>query len=486
MIGAAFSNSFPELRKATLPMSTHVRLRSRISALCLSAAPLLLSVFLIVGCGDKMTQSSNTTPNSGSAFVIGTDAPVASVVSFNATIQSIDAIDADGNSVPLVSGNPTIDFARYNGLQTLMDMNDVPADTYTKIAVTFSSATIGYLQTGSGAPTIATMPATFTTSSYTQTLANPLVVSATGPVGVRMDFRLDKSIQVTAGQITGMVTPTLQINAVGPSDPGAYIDEFVAGVVNPTLSAQSFSIQGPHGRTFTVNVNGQTEWDNGETLADLTTTSIVQISGTIDRADSTIDADEVAILSQDGFYAAGQITWVQPSSGVASDFQLYVRGTLPASGDGVTDGTIAQVDLSGSEKFFIYWMHNQFTQFLFNPSTLLPGQHVSVGGPLSGAANGDALSVKRVVLRNWGFNGTLVANSLNTGNGTFQMNINGFAGLLVPGQPVTVYVADGTKFRYGFNSLTDVTANIRVVGLLIKDPTSGDSVILARYIDDMN
>jgi hypothetical protein len=24
------------------------------------------------------------------------------------------------------------------------------------------------------------------------------------------------------------------------------------------------------------------------------------------------------------------------------------------------------------------------------------------------------------------------------------------------------------------------------VGLLIKDPTSGDSVILARYIDDMN
>ena len=349
-------------------MSTHAWLRSRISALCLGAAPLLLSVFLLVGCGDQMTQSSNTTPNTGAAFVIGTDAPVASVVSFNATIQSVDAIDAGGTSVPLVSGNPMIDFARYNGLQTLMDMNNVPADTYTQIAVTFSSATIGYLQTGSGAPTIATMPATFTTSTYTQTLANPLVVSSAGPVGVRMDFRLDKSIQVSGGQITGMVTPTLDITAVGPSNPGGYIDEFIAGVVNPTLSAQSFSIQGPHGRTFTVNVNGQTEWDNGETLADLTTTSVVQISGTIDRADSTIDADEVAILTQNGFYAAGQITYVQPSSGVASDFKLYVRGTLPASGDGVTDGQIAQVDLSGSEKFFIYWMHNPFTQFLFNPS----------------------------------------------------------------------------------------------------------------------
>jgi hypothetical protein len=465
----------------------HARIRTIISALCMSAGPLLIALFLLVGCGmTSGNPSSDSTAPTGSAFVIGTDAPVASVVSFNATIQSLDAIDASGKSVSLVSGNPTVDFARYNGLQTLLDMNDVPADTYTQIAVTFSSATIGYLQTGSGAPTLATMPATFTTPTYTQTLTNPLVVTTTSPVGIHMDFRLDKSIQVSSGQITGSVTPTLEINAVGTTDPGAYIDEFIAGVVNPTASAQSFTIQGPHGRIFTVNVTGQTEWDNGDTLASLTSTSIVQISGVLDRADSTIDADEVAILTQDGFYAAGQITYVQPSSGPATDFQLYVRGTLPASGDGVSLGQIAQVNLTGSEKFFIYWMHNPLTQFLFNPSTLLPGQHVSVGGTLAGAANADALSVKRVVLRNWGFNGTFVPNSVS--NDTFQMNINGFAGLLVPGQPVTVYVGAGTKFRSGFSAIGDLSTstNIRVVGLLIKDPTSGDSVILARYIDDMD
>ena len=446
-----------------------------------------MGALLLAGCGTT-SGSPNGSSQAGSAFVVATDAPVNSVVSFNATIQSIDAIDANNNSVPLVSGNPTIDFARYNGLQTLMDENNVPADTYTQISVTFASATIGYLQMNAGAaPTIQTMNATFTTPTATVTLANPLVVSQTGPVGIRMDFRLDKSLKVSGGQITGQVTPTLDIRAVGPNDPGAYIDEFDTGVVSVDTSSQSFIVQGPHGRQWTINVNGSTEWDNGESLSDLTSTSIVQISGVLDRADSTIDADEVAILSQNGFYAGGTITDVQPSSGVASDFQMYVRGTLPASGDAVSDGDLATVDVASTDKFFIYWMRNRLTEFLFNSSTLLAGQHVSVGGPLTGAQNLNGLSVKRVVLRGWGFNGTVVANSVSSGNGTFQMQVSGFAGLLIP-QTVTVYTSSVTSFRDGLTGLGDVdtTTNVRVVGLLIKDPTSGDSVILARYVDDMD
>ena len=82
-----------------------------------SFAPLCISARRLRRPDDPVLQ--HHPDNTGSAFVIGTDAPVASVVSFNATIQSVDAIDADGNSVPLVSGSPMIDFARYNGLQTL-------------------------------------------------------------------------------------------------------------------------------------------------------------------------------------------------------------------------------------------------------------------------------------------------------------------------------------------------------------------------------
>ena len=127
------------------------------------------------------------------------------------------------------------------------------------------------------------------------------------------------------------MTPTFNVNAVNNSDPGAYIDEFEAAVVSTDAGAQSFAIQGPHGRQFTVNVNGQTEWDGGAVFSDLTSSSIVQISGTLDRADATIDADEVAILSQDGFYAGGQVTYVHPSTGPATTFDLYVRGLLPTT-----------------------------------------------------------------------------------------------------------------------------------------------------------
>jgi len=468
-------------------MTTHAF--SRLARFTRCASPLALAVLLAAGCGDHSTPPvNNQNVPTGSAFVIGTDAPVAGVVSFSTQIQSIDAIDSSGSTVSLLSGTPTVDFARYNGLQTLLDMNDVPADTYTQITVTFGSATIGYLQTGSGTePTIQTEPAIFDSSSYTATLATPLVVATTGPVGIHLDFRLDKSIEVdSSGQITGHVNPVLDIRAVGPSDSGAYIDEFTAGIVSVDTAGQSFVIQGPHGRNLTVNVNGQTEWDNGDTISDLTTTSIVQISGTIDHADSTIDADEVAILTTDGFYAAGQVTYVQPPSGVATTFDLYTRATLPASGDSVSLGQITQVALTGSEKYFIYWMHNRFTQFLFNSSGLLPGQHVSVGGALSGAAS-QPISVKRVVLRNWGFNGTIAANTSSTTAGSFQMNVTGFAGQLITG-PVTVYTASGTGWRDGYSSDSDITVGdkVRVVGILIKDPVSGTPVILGRYVDDMN
>ncbi len=466
-------------------MSFHIHRKSLLALLSLPIATLLAT-----GCNGNNTTTASPSPNAvtGPAFVVGTDAPLPSVTSFSVQVQSVNAIDASGDSVPLISGSPTVDFARFNGLQTLLDMNDVPVGTYNSIVITLGPATIGYLSTTAGsAPAIQTEPATLTQSTITLPLANPLIVSQTAPVGLHLDFNLRKSIQVDSnGQVTGQVNPTFAVNTVGPNDSGAYIDEFDAAVVSVNTTAQSFVIQGPHGRQFTVNVNGQTEWDNNESLSSLSSSSIVQVSGSLDRADATLDADEVAILSQNGFYAAGQVTYVQPASGPATSFDLYVRALLPTT-TGLTLGQIAQINLSGQEKFFIYWMHNPLTEFLFNSSALLPGQHVAIGGPATGATNPQAVTVNRVVLRHWGFNGTVVAGSVNSSNDTFQMQINGFAGVLVP-QTVTVYIAGPTVFRDGLTGLSTVQsgANVRVVGLLLKDPSSGQTVLLAHYVDALN
>ncbi len=466
---------------SSLSFRSHVKILFGLSSLAIAS-------LLATGCSMAGNGSTATGPT-GSSFVVGTDAPMASVTSFAVQVQSVDAIDASGNSVSLVSGTPTVDFARFNGLQTLLDMNDVPVGTYTNVQITLGPATIGYLNTGSGAPTIASMPATLTSSTVKIALASPLIVTQAGaPVGLHMDFDLRQSIQVDSnGQITGQVNPTFDVNVVGPGDSGAYIDEFDAAVVSVDTTTQSFVVQGPHGRQFTINVTGNTAWDGNDSLSQLTTSSIVQISGILDRADATIDADEVAILSQDGFYASGQVTYVTPAMGTASSFDLYVRGLLPTT-TALSLGQIAQVNLTGQEKFFIYQMHNPLTQFLFNPDTLLAGQSVSIGGPATGATNAQAVTVNRVVLRHWGFNGTIVG-TMNPLNRTFQMQITGFAGLLVP-ETVTVYVADGmgaeaTTFRNGMTGLSSISAaaNVRVVGLLLKDPVSGNAVLLAHYVD---
>jgi len=326
--------------------------------------------------------------------------------------------------------------------------------------------------------------ATLTTSSVTIPLSSPLVVSTGNIIGLKFEFDLRKSIQVDGtGQITGAVTPTLDLKAITPSDADAFIDDFVAGVLSVNASGNSFIIQGPHGHQFTVNVNGQTEWEGGETIANLTSTSIVEVSGTLDRTTATFLADSVGILSQDSFFAGGLITYVNPPTNTATDFDLYVRSVLP-SGTGFHSGDISTINLTGNEMFFIYWMHSSWTNHFFNASLMVPGQHVSIGGPF---ANG-AVTVKRVVLRHEGHTGKLVANSVNIGASTFQFNSNGLAGVLFNG-PVTVYVTPLTRFGGGLTGLNSLSSNptntLRVVGLVLKDPISGQPVFVARGVEEL-
>lgn len=455
---------------------------------------------LATGCGGGSSNSTGTTqPQSGSVFVNATDAPLPSVVSFQVDITGMTVSDGTNPPVSILSGTQTVDFARLNGLHTLLDLNSIPAGTYTTVNVTLANPQIAYLNvtnpqtTPPTRPTITTLngttsPAvTLSQSMVPITLANPLTVNSGDIIGLSFDFDMRHSIQVDQnGQFTGVVNPTLDLKAITPSDSDAYIDDFVAGVLSTGTS--SFMIQGPHGHQFTVNVTDQTEWENGEGLSNLISTSIVEVSGTLDRTSGAILADTVAIVSQNSFYAGGLITFVDPATGPANDFDLYVRNSLP-SGTGFQSGQISTIDLTGNENYFIYWWHMKFATFLFNSSLLVPGQHVSIGGPFS---NG-AVTVKRVVLRHEGHNGAWVVGSTDVGASTFQFNSNGLAGVLFNVSqtgPVTVYCTPFTVFKGGLTGLSGLTGNaaipLRVVGLVLKDPISGQPVFVAHSVEQLS
>jgi hypothetical protein len=459
-----------------------------------------LRVFLMIGLSAYIagcntgtgTTPSPVTPSeqSGSVYVLGTDAPLPNVVSFAVNIQSITLSDGSATPVSILNGAQTVDFARFNGLSTLLDFNSIPAGTYTTATITLGSATIGYLNTQPPlAPAIATTPATLSQPVVTINLASPFVVNAGDMDALRLDFDLRQSIQVDAnGQITGQVTPVLDLKALGASDPERYIDEFDAGVVSIDTGSNSFVVQGPHGRQYTVQLSSTTEFENNETIANLTTSSIIQVSGSFAPNSQTINADCLAILSQDGYWAAGLVTFVTPAQGApANSFNLYVRAELPAD-TGLTLGQIANINLNGSEKYFIYRIHTPLTNFFFNPSLLVAGQHVSIGGPLSDASNPQAVTVHRIVLRHEGHTGEWVVGSTNTGNGTFSFNSNGLAGVLFNG-PVTVYTTPLTTYLGGLTGLSDLSGNsaipLRVVGLVLKDPTTGNPVFVARSVEQL-
>src|SRR5690349_22819290 len=255
----------------------------------------LILVAFTAGCGGGMSNPA-LQPQSGSVFLTGTDAPLQSVVSFQVDITGLSVTDVNNNSQSVLTGTETVDFARLNGLHTLLDINTIPAGTYTSVTVTLANPQIGYLnvpnpQTNPPTrPAVTTLnsqsnpPVTLTQSSVTITLAQPLVVKANDIIGLGFEFNLRKSIQVDANnQITGVVNPTINLKTITPADSDAFIDEFIGGVVSVNASGNSFVVQGPRGRQFTVNVNDQTEWEGTDTINSLTTSSVVQISGTLDQ-----------------------------------------------------------------------------------------------------------------------------------------------------------------------------------------------------------
>ncbi len=448
---------------------------------------LILAVTL-AGCGGSTSNVTNPgqANRTGTVAVFGTDAPMGSVLAFQVNVTGLTASDGT-NTANLFSGSQTIEFSRLNGLRTLLDLQTVPAGTYTTVTATLASPVISYLDATASPLAVNTLNGTLTQSSVTVLLNQPLVVGDGDLIGLLVDFRLRDSLEVDAsGQLTGRVIPVLDIRAIPPDAPDAEIDELRGGVTSINLAGNSFVMQGPHGRSLTVVTDNQTQFDPGEGLDQLDTNSIVQVSGSLQRASLTLRATEVIILSKERFLLGGLITDVRPPDGRADQVDLLVRTELPDLPN-AQPGRITTLDFDGNERFFIRHLRMPLSIFLFNRDNMLPGQRISTGGLLDTTVNPARLDVRRVWLHQQGLEGAWVPGSTDRGNGTFLLNTGGLAGQLLDG-PVKVHVSPLTRFR-GLNGLADLSGispiRLRVVGLVVKDRANGKAVILARVVEKL-
>jgi hypothetical protein len=309
-----------------------------------------------------------------------------------------------------------------------------------------------------------------------------------------MEFDIRQSLAVDGtGQITGAVNPTFDMRLLNASDANVTIDDFHGGYLG-AAGNNSFLMQGPLGRQWTVTANDSTDFDTGDLMGSFTTNSIVDVSGQLNPVTHSIDATEISLISTDKFVLGGLLTSVRPPSGAATAADLYVRFELPAV-SGITPGDITTLPLNGSEAYKIANLPIPLTTLLFSNTSLAAGQHVGVGGVLNTVAGVTTLLPHRVVLERQGQAGTWVPAStiIATGNtGSFQLTDDSTAGVLLP-TPLTVLTTSNTTFinLSGLPALSGTAAiPLRVVGLVLidsNDPyTHGRGpVMVARFVEQI-
>ncbi len=452
----------------------------------------VLSIMGLCSCGGGSGTNSGGPGTQGTAnvFTIGTDAPLQGVVSCQMTVSGVTLNNVSGNSVSVLNNPATVDFAQLSGLHQLIDLSAVPTDTYTSATVTLASPIIGFIDTTQNPPTITTLNGTLSPATVTVNFPSQFVLTDSQMVGLRMEFDLHQSLQTDGnGQITGTVDPVFHMQLLGADDSSVSIDDFMAGVVS--TSGDSFIVQGPKGRQWTVQTNANTIFDDPDiSITQYTTQTIVAVTGALDPVSKDIDASEVEVVSMDGFYLAGLFTSIRPPSPQpATAVDLFVRAELPDI-NGVEDGQITTLPLTGNEQYRVANIKNPITTLLFNNTLLAPGQSVAVGGKLTTTNGVSTLTPHRVVLRRQGQQGTLVPGQTvvqNNNQGSFQLTDNWTDGILLP-SPLPVLTTNATNFinLSGLSGLTGTTAlPLRVVGFVLINPTTGTPVIVARSVEQL-
>ncbi|HTW58968.1 MAG TPA: DUF4382 domain-containing protein [Terriglobales bacterium] len=450
---------------------------------------LVLAMAATVGCGSGSSNSNSAQNTPGAVFVTGEDAPASAVVGFNVTIDSI-TLNNSSSTVTAVSSPEAVDFARLLGLRTLLGFNTIPQGTYNSVTFTFENTNpapvISYVDLTTTPPSVQMLTGSFSQTTVTIPFRTgaPLVVSANGLAGLRIDFDLHDSLATnSSGQITGVIDPVINISAVSASSEVGQITDFTGNVVSTNVSGNSFLMQGPYGMPRTIDVTSNTQYNGSNSLGTLTTNAIVSVVGSM-QADGSILASMVELITTDQAFVSGRILAVNPTSGPVQSVTMWVGEELGASAAIPVD-TVATINLSGvsADKYEVCFFDNWLTGQVFNDSSLVVGQRIFIGGAVSGTT----FTPDMVSLRRQGVWGALVASSVNItdGNlGSFEMQNDALMSYAANG-PFTVFTGPLTIFENidGLSGLAAAgTPNLVSRGLVFKDQTSGYPVVVAGRV----
>ena len=440
------------------------------------------------GSSSSTTSSTSTTtnPQTASVFVTGEDAPLASVVGFDLTINSI-TLNGTKGTPQVLSTATTVDFARLLGLRSPLAFNTVPADSYSSAVFSISNPVISYVDMSTNPPSLTTLNGTFspTTGTPTQTTVTvnfptPMVVSANGLAGLRMEFDIAQSVALDAnGNITGAVNPVIFATPVSASN--GPVTDLTGGLVSVNATNDSFVIQGPYGHQLTVYVNNSTSFNSGWNMNDLATPAFIGVQGTY-QADGSLMATYVEVVTTSPSFLSGRVLAVNPTSGPVQTVTIWVGET---SADLVNEvDSIQTIDVSAVTQYDMCFFDNLLTNALFDNKSVIVGQRVFIGG--SYASN--VFTPQMISLRFQGVYGTLTQGSVNIvdGNaGSFQLQNNGLIGYSLGGSPLTVGTGNVTLFvnTTGLSALQSGGAMPLVAGgLLFVDPLTQTPVMAAAVV----
>lgn len=453
---------------------------------------LLFALAMIgLGCTSSSNSSSSNnsqTSQSASVFVTGEDAPLASVVGFDVTINSI-TLSGQNSSPQVLSSATTVDFARLLGLRSPLAFNSVPSDTYSSATFSLSAPVISYVDMSTTPPSLSTINGTFgssvgpTTTTVTVNFPSPMVVNANGLAGIRMEFDIRQSVAVDGnGNVTGVVNPTIYASAVHASDTDGQVTDLVGGLVSVNASGNSFVIQGPYGHQWTIDVSGSTQFNSGWNINNLATPAFVGVQGSF-QADGSLAATNVEVITTSQAFVSGRVLAINPTSGPVQQITMWVGET---SADLVSDvDTIQTIDVSAvaSNQYDICFFNNLFTNALFSPSHVLVGQRIFIGGSDSNSV----FTPQMVSLRLQGVYGTMTgAADVVSGNiGNFELQNNALIGYSLGGAPLTVWTGNATLFvnTTGLNALTNGESLV-AGGLLFYDQLTSGPIMAAGVVAD--